>query len=213
MTHIYIITNIDNDKIYIGKTCNKKSREAHHKWNYGNNIQIDYIDSVDSYEPSEWKKLECFWIEQFRQWGFKLLNKNSGGGGVSIHTEVTKRKMSESLKGRPIEVINKLPLFKKGNKLFLGKKHSQEIRLKLRNANLGKKMNDDIKRKISEKKKGIRAYDNNKTVVQYDLNDVFIKKFNSITEASIETKSCRTKISDCCRGKRKTTNKFKWKYN
>jgi group I intron endonuclease len=219
MTYIYLITNISGGSVYIGKTKNKSQREYMHKSRFGENIDIDYIDSIDSLESNDWKKLEVFWIEQFRQWGFKLENKNKGGGGCSSHSELTKNKISLSnkwkLKGvkRPEEVLLKMPLFKSGNKLFFGKNHSEETKIKLRNANLGKKVNEDTKRKISEKKKGIRAYDNNKSVIQCDLSGGIIKVFTSITEASIETNSCRTKISDCCKGKRKTTNKFKWKYN
>ena len=214
MTYIYLITNIEGDKIYIGKTNRKYNREYCHKKRFGNQICIDYIDSIDTEDSAEWKKLEVFWIEQFRQWGFKLENKNSGGGGVSRHTESSRNKISLSNRGkkRSAEVIVKLPLFKKGNKLFLGRRHSDETKLKLRNCNLGKKHSEETKLKISNAKKGIRAYDNNREVNQYDLNGVFLAKFNSLTEASIKTGSSRSKISACCRNKRKTTNNFKWEY-
>ena len=50
------------------------------------------------------------------------------------------------------------------------------------------------------------------SVVQFDLKMNLINTFNSITEASILTKSCASKISSCCRGNRKTCNGFIWKY-
>ena len=44
-------------------------------------------------EVEDWKFWESYWIEQFRCWGFKLENKNNGGGGPSNYTEEQKQKM------------------------------------------------------------------------------------------------------------------------
>lgn len=49
-------------------------------------------------------------------------------------------------------------------------------------------------------------------VNQYDLQDNFIKQFASILEASDDTGANDRHISAVCRGKRKTTGGFKWKY-
>jgi hypothetical protein len=78
MTIIYTYTN--SNQVYIGKTKNPASRRLDHKerfkgWEYA------VIDKVDSFDKSEWKPLEIYWIEQFRQWGYTLINKNKGGGG------------------------------------------------------------------------------------------------------------------------------------
>jgi hypothetical protein len=77
-TIIYAYTQ--NNQAYIGKTKNPVLRQAHHKerfkgWDYA------VIDSIDSFDRNEWKPLETYWIEQFRQWGYNLLNQNKGGGG------------------------------------------------------------------------------------------------------------------------------------
>ena len=40
----------------------------------------------------------------------------------------------------------------------------------------------------------------------------FIAKYSSITEAAIKTNSQISKICSVCRGDRKSTNNFKWKY-
>jgi hypothetical protein len=53
---------------------------------------------------------------------------------------------------------------------------------------------------------------NTKAVEQYDKNGKFIKKFDSITEASIETNITITSISAACRGMRRTTGGYKWEY-
>lgn len=49
-------------------------------------------------------------------------------------------------------------------------------------------------------------------VVQLSLTSEYIAKFDSITEASKETKTQLSKITSVCKGDRKTTNGFKWMY-
>lgn len=50
----------------------------------------------------------------------------------------------------------------------------------------------------------------------YDLNDILIGTFDSILDAcnhlGIDYKKASSHISQCCQGKRKTTNGYKWKY-
>ena len=86
--------------------------------------------------------------------------------------------------------------FKKGHQLWLGKKHSEES-----------------KKKIGENNffNGKPAF-NRKVVIQLSLNDDFIKEWEYIELAAIETNSSKTKIVAVCKGKRKTHNNFKWKY-
>ena len=49
-------------------------------------------------------------------------------------------------------------------------------------------------------------------IVQLDLDNNFIERWNSIIEASEATGICRTNIGECCRGSRKHTKGYKWKY-
>jgi len=51
-----------------------------------------------------------------------------------------------------------------------------------------------------------------KPVNQYTLDNVFIKSYDSIQEASIQTNSIDTKISLCARGIRNTHNGYKWSF-
>lgn len=80
----------DNNVFYIGKTKNIRSREADWKREYGENIKFYVIDEVSI---EEWKQWECYWIEQFKQWGFKLINQNKGGGGLEKHSDETIEKI------------------------------------------------------------------------------------------------------------------------
>lgn len=49
-------------------------------------------------------------------------------------------------------------------------------------------------------------------IVQLDLDNNFIERWNSIVEASEATGICRTDIGECCRGSRKHAKGYKWKY-
>ena len=59
-------------------------------------------------------------------------------------------------------------------------------------------------------------YDNRshikKKIVQLDLNNNFIKEYNSIAEAEKETNILNQNITKCCKGKRNHAGKFKWMY-
>ena len=102
ITSIYLIEGIDNNpnKVYIGKTKNPNSRKAHHNQKYGKNIKYTIIDSINSLERNSWEPLESYWIEQFKQWGFNVTNKNKGGGGPIFKTLESRQKQSISLKGK-----------------------------------------------------------------------------------------------------------------
>ena len=46
-----------------------------------------------------------------------------------------------------------------------------------------------------------------------DKNIILLKKiYNSLTEASQKTNTQLSKICSCCKGKRKTSNGYKWQY-
>ena len=136
MTYIYLIENLSNivNEIYIGKTKNPKTRRMNHNVKHGHQIRFTIIDEIDSLDKKDWEPLESYWIEQFRQWGFKLKNKNKGGGGLQKHSDITKQKMSIIHKGvnHSEETKNKISKKNKGNT------HSQKTIEKIRELKLGK---------------------------------------------------------------------------
>ena len=94
ITKIYLVENIEQEtnKIYIGKTIS--SRKSAHRSKYGHQITYTYIDEIDSLNHKDWEPLETYWIEQFRQWGFDVVNKRKkGGSGPEFHKEETKFNM------------------------------------------------------------------------------------------------------------------------
>ena len=182
-TKIYLVTNIDFNplKVYIGKT--KNSRKNNHELTFGKQITYDYIDEVDSLDYKDYGPIESYWIEQFRQWGFEVINSNEGGGGPSkwsdelLNSEENKlrkekisnnkeraKKISKSTKGVPLTEERKAKL--RGPRPHLvGKKKKgwsdedkakQSIVLKGRAAPWmkGKKLTEEQKQNLSEKMKG-----------------------------------------------------------
>ena len=96
LTYIYYLHMEDNIPFYVGKSINKNlHRSYQHKKTYGKETLIEIIDIVDN---NEWKFWESYWIEQFKQWGFKLKNKNNGGGGPLKYSEESKKLKSDSMK-------------------------------------------------------------------------------------------------------------------
>lgn len=94
MIYIYSLSNSVTKEIrYIGKTKNLKSRLGQHKHNanrkrnhlecwvnelLSKNIDIS-MEIVDICLEEEWNDFEIYWIEQFRVWGFDLVNTSKGG--------------------------------------------------------------------------------------------------------------------------------------
>ena len=52
-----------------------------------------------------------------------------------------------------------------------------------------------------------------KSVIQLDLNNYFIKEFDSIAEANRKTSIAASNISACCKGKHKHAGGYIWKFN
>lgn len=119
-TYIYLITNLQDNKIYVGKTTRLTQREYTHRRNLGSQIEFTVIDEIDSIHKKDWKPLECFWISQFKVWGFDLANKNEGGGGGPTGV---KKPGAGHKKGTP--------------STFLGKTHTEIAIEKNRIAHLG----------------------------------------------------------------------------
>ena len=57
-----------------------------------------------------------------------------------------------------------------------------------------------------------RVKDRYKAILQFDLQDCFIKTWQSQTEAGKQLKIHSKNISACCLGTRKTTGGFKWRF-
>lgn len=80
---------------------------------------------------------------------------------------------------------------------------------------LGSELTDEHRKKISKSCKGkkINNKNANKPILQFDMDGNFIKKWNSVTEASKGVNRAICSISLCVRGLVRHSAGYKWKYN
>jgi len=220
-TRIYLVTNCyeDPNKIYIGKEKYPKTtkRLYNHRKRFGKNIYFGYIDEINSLSKLYWEPLETFWIEQFRQWGFDIQNKNNGGGGVITHNEISKQKIVNKISKSILQYDLNGNFIKEWNSIVESSKILKINKNSISNCLVGK---------IKKSNGFIWRYKNNplpinytfpfhksiKPVLQYDISNKFIKEWNSIKEASNKLNLNGGGISSCCSGKTNKCGKFKWKY-
>lgn len=144
-------------------------------------------------------------------------------------SEKTRHKMSEAHKGKIVseETRKKISeIHKQLKNPMQGKHHSAESKKKIGQANRGRhhtdeakakmslaksNMSEETRKKISAANSGINSH-NAREVLQFDMNDEFIKKWDFIKQASEELNIVRSSISECCSNKRKSAGGYKWQY-
>ena len=204
MIKIYILER-NGIPFYVGKAKDSTRRKHSHRKTYGLDIQSYVIDEVE-----DWKFWESYWIEQFKCWGFKLENKNNGGGGPSNYTEEQKQKMKGPRPGTGEKI----------SKTLRERNHSQyytdEIKQKISQNNKGKLKPFSESHKIAM---GIAKRKQAKPVLQCDLENNIIKEWESKGQAAVWIKEQTNKksnvtsqIKDCILGRQKTAFGYKWKY-
>ena len=159
-TKIYLVENCYGgpNKVYIGKT--KNSRKNKHKQTYGYNIIYTEIDEMHSLDKKDWEPLESYWIEQFRQWGFEVLNKRKkGGSGPEFLEDETRIKIGKGNLGKKkIGVSLKLKGIKRpwvSLKLKgIKRPYNPDVGLKISISKQGMKLTEEWKSKISNSTKG-----------------------------------------------------------
>jgi group I intron endonuclease len=143
---------------------------------------IDYFDSL-----SDENKKEIYGKSSLKRIG-KLGNRKN-----SILTDEHRKKISESNKGRIFSDETK----EKIRKSMLG-----------RNITWGDKISESLKGRPNLKNKG----NGNKPILQFDKENVLIKEWSSITEASNVLGISFNSISNNLTGYSKTSKGFIWKY-
>jgi group I intron endonuclease len=203
---IYYLHKGDNIPFYIGKTIKPKIREKQHKFEKGEFIEMVIIEEI---KKDEWKYWESYWIEQFKQWGFILENKNKGGGGPLEGTSKPKgfgigRKQSDSTK-------QKIGQSNKNNKGPIGVKRNDSTKQKISQAN-SKPKPQGFGEKIKNNKLNKPNYKSRKPILQYDLEGNFIKEWDSATTIKKELNINNVSIMQCCKKIIKSSHNYVWKY-
>jgi hypothetical protein len=188
-TKIYYLHRGDNVPFYIGKSRKHLERLENHKQTYGHDIKMEIISEV-----KDWKRWEKYYIEKYKKLGYKLENKNKGGGGSDFMSEKTKNKIGQSKKGW---------------------KPTLESNIKRSMALKGKPFSEEHKSKIKATRSFLKNRKNtwqNEPVLQYDLDGNFLREFASQTEAVYFVNAKGDGVGACCRGKQKTAYGYIWKF-
>lgn len=170
-TGIYKITNLINNKIYIGQTTNfvKRKREHINNLIIGNHVNKHLQSAWNKYgkycftfelvelcERDSLTEREQYWIDYYG--GIDSINvynvRDAGDSGT--FSKETRALISTKLKGRHHTEATKLKI----KHTSLGRHHTEEAKRKIGEASKGKKymlgrhLSEETKKKISEKLKG-----------------------------------------------------------
>jgi len=186
MIGIYKITNVTNNKVYIGQSIDIQHRWACHRHDLRTGIhknlhlQRAYNQNPDAFKfeiectckEEDLDSLEKFYIKKYQSDKAKYgYNIDTGGNGTGRMSQSTKNKLSKS---------------KKGNQSMKGIKLSEEW-----------------KKHLSE------AQPHKKKIICVDTGETF----ESFADAARKTGLNRTKIVSCCTGKRNMTGGLHFRYD
>lgn len=213
---------------HLQSSWNKYSSESFH-FEILEECEIDFLYSQEHY----WATLLNV---HDRKFGYNLQPTNPNGTwGVS---KETRDKISSSNKGKTVsqetrDKISKTLMGHEGH--FNNKKHTEEAKLKISLANTGNVHSKESREKMSNYHKGkilseetkekirignqgkgmsienrkIVSERQSKPILQYDLDDNFIKEWKSVTEAINYFKG---DIPAVLKGRQNQSCGFKWKY-
>jgi group I intron endonuclease len=208
MYYIYLIINLQNNKIYLGSTINFNKRKCWHLSFLRRNKHFNYKLQHDFNLYGE----EWFVFRKYKE----LKNQNT-----------------KELLELEEELITSLSpdynIAKYVEKPYYGRIHTKEEREKISKALKGRIRSKQHCENISKAKKGCKgpfiSYESreklklmriSKPVDQYSLNGDFIKTYVSTKEAKRQTKINHGAISSCCNPKKtshKTAGGYIWKWN
>ena len=219
MGYIYLVTNKVNNKQYIGQSICKdiKTRWKQHRVKDTKSIGNYLLSAYNKYGIDNFTyKIVCICFDEdcnkFEEEYIKKFNTlapngyNLQSGGKRIYVKKDKLKLSE-------EQLQKM------RDRMLGIKLSDKTKKKIADASRGKIITQNTRDKISKsmtgKKRGpmsketkekclkflICSEKNKKKVGKYDINNILIESYSSITEASIKNNIQRMTLSNICNNK------------
>lgn len=208
---VYVITNTNNTKIYIGETTNLESRFIEHlrrllsKRHVNEHLQnavnlygiasfgfdvLEFCDSIDT------KKREHYWVTHLhaldKTKGYNI--KPTDPNKVNLRSAETSKKIYETKKRKAEE---------------RGYWHSKEAIEARKATRKGYTHSEETKRKIGQKSIGRK----NKKILQFTTSGEFIREWESLTELA-NSGFNKPSIIDVCKNKphKKTHRGYVWKY-
>lgn len=195
------------------------------------------FEIIEYCDKTQLKEREKYWIKHYDSFN-NGLNMNSGGGGPISHSPETRDKISKANKGKiqsldssikkskSMKNKNNIPIFQFSLEGTLMAKYNSitEACLILNKPNFMGNITACCKGRLKtvlgyrwsyscDKKEKIKISHIKKGVLQYDLNNSFIKEWSCWSEAEkIYSNKKSSNIWSCCNHKQKTAYGFKWKY-
>lgn len=234
---VYVHINKINGKIYVGQTIhgdgpNKRwesgsgYKSSPHFWNaiqkYGwDNFEHEIVASNLTKEEAD--NFEILLIKELKTYDNNFgYNLTLGGGGLSGYSlsEETKRKISESNRGKKLsdETKRKIGIASTGRNI--GRKHTKEELEKMKKKREERKYKKTKRLARSgnyvpteETKRKIQDSSHKKTVLQKDFNGNILQQYDSMSDASRKTGINLGNISSCCNGRVHTAGGFIWEFN
>lgn len=215
---VYLIRNLVNAKVYVGKTndvshrwaqyVSDSKRNRHHmlivramKKHGIHNFLMEVLEEFDTENAA--LCAERRWIKHYNSTDLSCgYNLDSGGlGGKSLSSE-TKEKLSEVMKGRKKspEAVAKVAAALRGRKL------SPETRARMSQAKKGKKRDPEVGKKVSEALKGKPLSEETKAKmaaarVGRKLSPEHVEKVAAANRGQKRTLETRARISKGRKGK------------
>ena len=220
MYTVYAHRNLKNGKSYVGMTSRKPNERWRSGKGYKNNLRM-WNDIQNSDWNTDWEhniigkfedKQEALNLEEMF---IRLFDSTNDGYNTSTYdsrhykrTEKTRKKISESHIGITFSEEHR----KKMSEAHTGKHLSEEHRKKMSESKTGEKHPMFGKHHSEESKKKISESMGVNGILQYSKDGKFIAEYPSIMEAERQTGCNRGHICSCCKGKRKSTGGYIWKY-
>ena len=203
------VTSRDISKRWEGGKGYKSQRlfyRAIQKYGWDNFKHIIIAEGLTSEEASQ---MEIQWITLYKSFG---LSYNVSWGGEGIYKKVskeTRRKISDSRKGRKFgpmseELKKKLSEAMKGKNV--GKIRSKSFIERQRITHTGKIQSEETKKKIAES--------HYKPIIRIDATTGKVIEYQSIKDAAIQMGDIRycNNIANCVHGRQKTAMGYKWAF-
>lgn len=195
---IYKITNIINNKIYIGSSNNiyKRKREHFSSLKNGTHCNIHLqraynihgksnfkFEVVEVCEEKDLLKIEQIYLDKYFDKGINCYNENP-------------------IACKPPSQQGKIPWNKGKHGIY-----SKETLQKISNSKKGMKYPEEARQKLINIARS-KIFDTSKKVLCVETNTIF----KSIKEAERITGVCRSNIPKCCNGTRKTAGGYHWEW-